>query len=470
MTPAALDLLNGLVLEDGRRWGEVAAPFQVDDATAVLDVAGSTRLHFLTRPRGASKTTDLAGVALVAMLEQLPSGSLAIAVAADRDQARLLLAELAGFIRRTPGLSALFTVETWSITVNASGARLVAIAADGPSAFGLRPHLTIADEIAQWPSTPGARQVWEAIISAVPKVATGRLVLLTTAGAPEHWSYRVREQARTSARWRLHEVPGPCPWVSAADLEEQRALLTDSQYARLHLNRWTAGEDRLTTMDAIRECVTLDGPLDPVAGRRYVIALDVGLVKDRTAATVAHLEARGTDPAGPQRVVMDRMAVWQGSRAQPVVLDEVEAWLALTSEEYNRAPLVYDPHQAAHLTQRLQARGLRTIAFNFTAQSVGRLAQRLYGLFRDRALALPDDAELLVELASIRLRETSPGVFRIDHDADKNDDRAISLAMAAEHLLSKAPSLPIGEWAAGWAESLASLEGARWEPLGGSVL
>jgi hypothetical protein len=77
----------------------------------------------------------------------------------------------------------------------------------------------------------------------------------------------------------------------------------------------------------------------------------------------------------------------------------------------------------------------------FSAQSVGRLASTLMLLVRNRALALPDDAELIDELANLRLRETAPGVLRIDHDPDKHDDRAIALALAA-HKLSRQVWLP----------------------------
>lgn len=68
---SALNLLAGLVIEDGRRWGEAAAPWQWDDARAVFNLDGPRR-HFQTRPRGGSKTSDHAGIATVALLEQLP--------------------------------------------------------------------------------------------------------------------------------------------------------------------------------------------------------------------------------------------------------------------------------------------------------------------------------------------------------------------------------------------------------------
>jgi len=49
----------------------------------------------------------------------------------------------------------------------------------------------------------------------------------------------------------------------------------------------------------------------------------------------------------------------------------------------------------------------------FSSASVGRLASTLHLLLRKRAFALPDDPELLDELANVRLRETSPGVLRM---------------------------------------------------------
>jgi len=81
----AVDLLAGLVLEDERRWGEAAEPWQWDDARSILDPSGPRR-HYLTRPRGASKTGDLGGVAIAVLLDQAPPTSRSYGFAADKDQ------------------------------------------------------------------------------------------------------------------------------------------------------------------------------------------------------------------------------------------------------------------------------------------------------------------------------------------------------------------------------------------------
>jgi len=72
----------------------------------------------------------------------------------------------------------------------------------------LKPDFIVVDEIAQWPNTALAEERFDALSSAMLKKPGARMVLLTTAGAPAHWSYRIREQASRSPRWRLHEVPG----------------------------------------------------------------------------------------------------------------------------------------------------------------------------------------------------------------------------------------------------------------------
>src|SRR5262249_40830863 len=102
-----------------------------------------------------------------------------------------------------------------------------------------------------------------------------------------------------------------------------------------------------------------------------------------------------------------------------------------------------DPYQSAHLTQRLAERSVPTDEYVFHPASVARLATTLLSLIREHALALPEDEELIDELQNVRVRESSPGVSRLDHDQDRHDDRAIALALAASAVLQE-----MGRWGA----------------------
>ena len=87
--------------------------------------------------------------------------------------------------------------------------------------------------------------------------------------------------------------------------------------------------------------------------------------------------------------------------------------------------------------QRLRTQGVRVVEFSFTAGSVGKLAVGLHNALRNRALALPNDDDLIDELTNVRIKETSPNTYRLDHVAGQHDDRAISLALCVSHLLDK---------------------------------
>jgi hypothetical protein len=160
-----------------------------------------------------------------------------------------------------------------------------------------------------------------------------------------------------------------------------------------------------------------------------VAGLDVGLTHDRSVLTVAHREADG-------RVVVDRQHVWAGTRAQPVSLGAVEAVVLQVYRDY-RCQVVLDPYQAVHLGQNLRRAGVTVQEYPFTSQSVGRLAVTLFRLLRDRLLLVPADEDLVDELVNARLRETSPGCYRIDHDPDRHDDRVISLALVVHRLVER---------------------------------
>lgn len=438
-------MLAGLVLEDGRRWGEVAADFQWDDARAVLE--GPAPYNFLTRSRGGSKTADLGGMAVAEMLATLPPGSRLYGLAADQDQGRILLDSVAGYAARTPLLRGALTLGAYRATATRGGSTLEILPADAASSWGLRPARLIVDEIGNWASTAGPRRLWESASSSAAKVPGSRMTVLTSAGDPSHWSFKIREHARDDPLWRVNEVPGPAPWLDPERLAEQRRRLPASSYLRLFENQWVASEDRLVSRDDLLACVVLPGPLEPRPGTRYVIALDAGLVKDRTVGVVAHakqesiVDDEGEEIPSGVKIVLDRIEVWAGSRAKPVQLDDVEAWLEQAHASYFGARIVCDPWQLVGLAQRLRARGIRIDEFAFSSASVGRLASVLHVLLRNRQLELPDDEDLLTELANVR--ESSVGVLRLDHDAGEHDDRAVALALASQALLARAPYGPV---------------------------
>jgi phage FluMu gp28-like protein len=205
---------------------------------------------------------------------------------------------------------------------------------------------------------------------------------------------------------------------------------------RLHLNRWTAPSDRVARPEDLGACVTLlDWPLAHQRSHRYAIGLDIGMVKDRAVAAVCHVEVDGN----ARRLVLDQMQTWQGTQRDRVSLSAVEEWVLAASRSYGGARLHYDPYQAEQPAERLSRQGVRTQRATFSAGENSKRALLLHQLIRSHTLAIPDNPELIDELANVRLIETSPGVYRLDHDPNRHDDRAIALALAGQSLLEHFP-------------------------------
>ncbi|GAA6527957.1 hypothetical protein [Intrasporangium sp. DVR] len=452
-TPDPYALLCALVLDDGQRWGDVATPWQRADALAVIaaargdadavatgpaaHAAAVARRHNLLRGRGMSKTTDTAALALVLLLTLAPRRSRSHAYAADADQAGIMLDTIHGLADRS-GLLGLVDVGARALTVRSTGATLAVETADGASAYGLRPWLTLVDELGVWPATANHRRLWSAIVSAVPKVPGSVLLVIGTAGSPTGLGAEVWAEASTSPHWRTSHRPGPAPWWSPDDVAATRAALTASEWRRLILCEFAEGDDALTTPEDVAACIRSGSAvLPPRPGVEYVAALDVGTRRDLTALVVGHTERR---EAG-RVVVVDRVLYWRPDRASGqagrVDLSEVEAATLRLCREYRVRRLRFDRMQAEQLTANLTRAGVRADEFVFSAAGANRLARSLWGALRDHALDLPDDDETRTEFLSTRLVETGPGVVKIQNPPGSHDDIVTAVGMLVADLTER---------------------------------
>lgn len=432
-----------LRIEDGRPWGEAAAdwPIQVEDAEAVFSEE-RPNWHFLTRPRGGSKSTDMAAIALAWLTTDAPPMANGHIVAASTDQAAIVIDAAAGFVARTPELDGAVIVESQKLRAP-NGAWVEVLAQSDSGAWGLRDaHLLVADEFCQWPETRGAKRVWTALYTAAPKVAGCKLVILTSAGEPSHWSHEIYTKCKDDPLWRVSEAPGPVPWLAPEELASLKWQLRPSEYERLVLNLWSEDEDRAVSEEDWDFAAQEYKSLLPRAGTNYIMTVDLGILNDATVMVVAHKEP--IDKAhrlGPQRVVIDHLERWKGSKKAPIQVSAVEDWIVEHSPDWFRCPVYADPSQFRGSIQNLNLRGVRAKEWNFTATSVGEVATALVQTFRNRQIHVPNDPQLKDELLKVRLRESSPGVTRLDHDRGAHDDQAVAIGMACRILLGDGTGL-----------------------------
>jgi hypothetical protein len=427
----AYELLQALPLDIGRRWGDVAAPFQVRDAKAAL--MGSALYAFFTRSRGSSKTTDMAACALATILAAAANGRY-YWLAADKGQGMLAIDVIAGIISRTPGLGGTIEVQTYKVVNLRTGTTLEVLAADAPGAWGLNPDGVFVDEFGNWADTPTARRLWEAASSAAAKRPGCRLAVFTTAGYPRHFSYAVLEFARASDMWVVHEVAGPSPWIDPAKLEEQRLRLPAAVYAQLWMNEWVEAAGAFLDPAVVDAAFSLAGPeFEAEAGRTgYSAGLDLGISNDRTVLAITH--QRTADETR-----LDRMMVWEPGKDTPVKLGEVEAFTIAAFERFGFV-LELDPWQTKGMAERFRAHGIPVHEYNFNTGSKQRLAATLLHALNGGHLRLYDAPGLKDELLGLRVKQTRAGAWTFDHESTGHDDRATALSLALLASIEASPA------------------------------
>lgn len=418
-----------------------------------IRVASPSHLYLAGRSAiPTHNSSDLAGITLSWLATEAPARSNGRVVASNADQASILIEAAASFVARTPELEGVIKVEAERL-VAPNGAYIRILSQSDSGSWGLRDcRFLICDEFAQWPETRAAKRVYSAIRSTVQKVDGCKLIVITSSGEPSHWYYQgVYLKAKNDSSWRVSEMPGPVPWQSPEELASLKRDLSPSEYLRLVMNIAAQDEERAISEQDYEVANVLYGSLHPREGVKYVITVDIGLYHDATVMCVAHKEP--IDPEnnyGPQRVVIDHLERWKGTRAQPVQVQDVEDWLVRQATLYNMAEVYYDPNQFRGAGQNLNRRGVRAKEWEFTVTSVGKVASALVQLFRNRLIWLYGTRELREELLSVRLKETAPGVTRLDHDRTGHDDQAVAIGMAGDILLGK------GAWGMGaaWMEAM----------------
>ena len=445
-----------LDVHDQQLFGDVIQPWQETDFAALDDgwrrvaaledgmlvqPARRYRRAWIERPRGHSKTSDMAvQIAWVLLAARRPLRG--VCAAADCDQAALVLEAVRRLIGANPGLRGELRVRSRAVESRDGAARMELISSDIGSSFGLTPDFVICDELSHWPR----EGLWHSLLSSAAKRPDCVLTVLTNAGVGRDWQWRAREAAREHPDWYFSSLNGACaPWISPADLEEQRSILPEPVYDRLWNNRWQAATGDYLSIEEVAACrdVHLAPQKNARIGVRYIAAIDYAEKHDRTAAVLMHWENG--------RFVIDRLDLAVPAPGNPVLVSWVEDWIESIAARFPNVAFILDEHQLLGIFQRLRPRH-RLVRFPFAGgKGNHELAITLRQLIVHRQIAwypgcgaivgvAGDDLES--ELASLLLKQSAGGRIRFDAPTGGHDDRAFVVAAAAWHGQSQASDQP----------------------------
>jgi phage terminase large subunit-like protein len=387
---------------------------------------------WLERPRGHSKSADLATMAAWALFASRRRLS-GVGAAGDQDQARLLRDAISRLLFLNPWLAKLLQVQEFKVRNPVTDSALEIISSDAPTSYGLTPDFVICDEVVHWRS----RDLWDSLISSAAKRSTCMFVVISNAGLSDDWQWKTREVIRKDKHWYFSRLEGPvASWITKDRLEEQERLLPGIAYRRLWLNEWTSGGgDALTEQDIEAAFRLKDRPMMvEMVGYEFVGGLDLGVSRDNSALCILGVDR---NREGHGRIRLAYTKTWRPRRGVKVNLSEVERELVEVNQRFKMKQLNYDPYQAVAMAQRLQASsfghmdsglrsftepgkgraGLPMVEVPFTQKSLQMMATACLEAFNDHRIELYEDADLRRDLSRMRVEERPQG-FRLTFPRD----------------------------------------------------
>ncbi|HEX5446525.1 MAG TPA: terminase large subunit [Pirellulales bacterium] len=471
-----------------RRLGECLDAWQRDDFAALdagwrrvagLPGDGAKQRAYLERPRGHSKTGDLAVMATWALFAARRQIS-GVAAAADRDQARLIRDAIAKLVSSNPWLAPIIDVQSYRVVNRRTDSTLEILSADAPSSYGLTPDFIIVDELTHWHSD----DLWVSLFSAAAKRAHSMLVIISNAGTGcgSSWQWKIRAAARNDESWYFSFLDGPvASWISQKHLAEQRRLLPGIAFDRLWLNRWTTGAGDALADDDISAAVTRKRPwTQRKSGWVFVGGLDIGLAKDATALVVlgksvgeTRLIERDVNQTAPRALQIARdlgmapepppkeeiertvpgtgrlrlasVVLWKPGPGRRVDLSAVERSILRVHEHFGLAQLAYDPHQAEYLADRLTEADVPVERVPFSGGNLQAMATSVLDVFGARQIDLYPHEQLLADLRALRVEEKSYGLrLTSPRGPTGHGDCATALALAIH--ASRSFADPLGDF------------------------
>jgi hypothetical protein len=449
-----------LILPTGQPYGKCWGSFQETFFRAIFarlpDGRPRHRLAYGERRRGESKTEDIAAAALADLLTG-PARHRSYVVAGDEDQAALVLDSIAGFKARSPILADVVVLRNVVRNV-ATDAEVRVLSSDARTNYGIRPRRVYFDEL----SLQTDERLWTTMWSAIGKDPRSQMVAVSMAGFDfSSIGWKVRELASSTPGYYFtsRQSSELAPWLSAKDLEEQRATLHPADFARFWECRWTEPKGSWITAEMYDAAVTgqeVQGLLAPA--HVSVGFVDVGLVHDPTAIAVAHRDG--------ERIIVDTLRTLQGSRSEPVELEVLEDLVVDLTAAYHVRAWTFEAPQAVASVQRLQNRlsGASVVARYPTVETQARLFGQLYELFANHKLVLFPHEQLKREAMNLVTRVTG-GRIKVVDSSSIHQDHVIAVGGAADMLLSWIT------WKAGdaerFSELLTSLRSSRNLSAGG---
>jgi hypothetical protein len=355
-----------------------------------------------------------------------------VCVATEINQARLLRRAIGQHFDR-PALRGLVKRETESSVELKNGFTISALATNARSLRGRAIPVLVLDEFAHLVDSTGsaiaAEEIWSSTVPSVAQFPSAKVLVTSTPRWSTGLFFELCEQAASGlydmATW--HASTAEMNPAIGAEVLAAEAERDPGNYRREFLAEWDSGIGSLFDIELVRQAVRR-GPdaLPPRYGLNYVISSDPAYTGDRWAIVVGHREQ--------DRVVVDLVTGFAGSRGRPVDHELALGTIASLADSYNKARVITDQGMAQPIIQGLTARGVQVELKPWHSTLKLDAATSTRTLLMEGRLEIPGHKILMAELAQLEQHPLPSGRPRIEAPRSSHDDFAVAL-MALCHAL-----------------------------------
>lgn len=422
------------------------------------------RSALLGMPRKQGKSSLLSSLALWAASVEGEMAPDVVVAAGSREQAAVVFDQARAFAESDPLIDTWFDAQRFVIKCRDSNGVIRRVAADGKLQHGLNISTLVADELHSW-MTPRQEELWSALQTASGAREEPLNVAITTAGydrqtvlgklfkeatesplLEDHndgsllvvkdrengflfWWYQVPDGAdiQDEKAWMR---ANPASWITEDVLRAQLESPTvdENTFRRLHLNQWTTTRTAWLPPGLWEEME--DPELRPRPGEPVYIGVDVGLVHDTTAVTMAWT-------VGNKVAVKTR--VWSAVHDVPahefadggrVNLELVEEYIRSLASTYDVREVVFDPRFFERSAQSLAGEGLVTAPLHQSSAAMADAYQEFYASAQERRLIHDGDPVLAAHVDATAAKQTDRGWKVSKIDQSKRIDACVATVMA----------------------------------------
>jgi hypothetical protein len=367
-----------------------------------------------------------------------------VCVAANREQARIVVNSAKRIVKASPLLGPLVTRETDSVIDFANGSSIEAFVCSSRTTRGWPIAALVCDEFAWFTSTDEGPQtaanVYKALSPSTLQFGAHRkLILSSTPNGPgtfaQHFDQASEAEAagdETVAVWQLPTWKVN-PTIDEAEYERERAIL-GSAFEAEYEAQFLAGATSMLSEDEIRACVGGAGELSPQEGTDWVCGADFAWRRDRSAAVIV-----GRDFKDPERLLVAAVRSWSPAASGEYAdvarhQSEVLAGVAQLARQYG-ARTYCDTYESSAVSARLASHGISVETVATGAGVKGAMYRELAAKVRLEQITLPEHPLLIGELRRLKLSYRSGGVTVENPRAEGgHGDVAAATAMAVFNL------------------------------------